>query len=158
MSPPPHPPPQLLIVYHSQSGTTEKLARTVEEGALKVQGVLVKRMPAVHVTFVDVETARVIVICSPEYFGYMAGAVKDFFDRTYDALLGKVTAKPYALVISARDDGSGALNSIERIITGLRMKRVQMPIMCRGGISPRVLTKCAELGETLAAGIELGIY
>jgi NAD(P)H-dependent FMN reductase len=150
--------PHLLIVYHSQSGVTKTLAAAVEQGALKIEGVPVNRIPAVHATSEDVETARVVVICSPEYFGYMAGAVKDLFDRTYDDLVGKVIAKPYAVVISARDDGSGALNSIERIITGLRMKRVQMPIMCVGGITKRILTKCRELGETLAAGIELGIY
>ena len=29
---------------------------------------------------------RGIVICSPEYFGYMAGGVKDFFDRACEEL------------------------------------------------------------------------
>lgn len=148
----------LLIVYHSQSGNTEQLAAAVEAGALRVRGMAVKRMKATTVTCEDLQTCRCLVICSPEYFGYMAGAVKDLFDRTYEKVREQMVGKSYALVICAGNDGTGALNSIERIIAGYKLRRVQDPIMSRGSISAPVLEECLNLGQTLAAGVDLGIY
>jgi multimeric flavodoxin WrbA len=148
----------LLIVYHSQSGATEQLASAVEEGALKIPSVKVVRLRAASATASQVQGCRALVVCSPEYFGYMAGAMKDLFDRTYEAVREHTTGKPYSAVICAGNDGSGALNSIERIIAGYRMKKVQEPLVHRGPVTALILDRCRELGETLAAGIELGIY
>ena len=151
-------PEGLLIVYHSQSGNTERLARSVEEGALSVKSVKVRRLRATDVRVEDLRASRALVICSPEYFGYMAGAIKDLFDRTYEELKEVTVGKPYAIVISAGNDGTGALNSIERIIRGYRFKKVQESIVCRGDVDSSTLAQCRELGKTLAAGIDLGIY
>jgi multimeric flavodoxin WrbA len=148
----------LLIVYHSQSGSTEAAAEAVEEGAATLGEVTVSRLRALATTPDDLENCRTLVICSPEYFGYMAGAVKDLFDRTYEGVRDHMSGKSYAVVVCAGNDGSGALTSIERIIAGFRMKKVQEPIICRGKLSPEDLSKCRRLGETLAAGIDLGIY
>jgi flavodoxin len=148
----------LLIVYHSQSGNTETVAEAVEGGATAVPEVTVCRMRASETTSSDLTNCRTLVICSPEYFGYMAGAVKDLFDRTYEGVRDHMFGKSYAVVVCAGNDGSGALTSIERIIAGFRMKKVQEPIICRGKISGEDLSKCRRLGETLAAGIDLGIY
>lgn len=150
--------PLLLIIYHSQSGNTERLARAVEEGAWSVAGVRTRLVRASVASEQELKESRAVVFCSPEYFGYMSGAVKDFFDRTYENVQEQVTGKSYALVICAGNDGSGARTSIERIITGLRMRRVQEPIVSRGDVSAPMLEKCRELGQILAAGIELGIY
>lgn len=149
---------ELLIVFHSQSGNTERLARAVEDGARSIESVNVKRLPAGRVVAEDLRKCRALVICSPEYFGYMAGAVKDLFDRTYEELREITVGKPYAVVISAGNDGTGALGSIERIIRGYRFKKVQESIICRGEALSSSLAQCRELGKTLAAGIDLGIY
>ena len=148
----------LLIVYHSQSGTTEKLARAIEEGSCRVPGVKVVCMKAVEVMAYHIEACRCIVLCSPEYFGYMAGAIKDLFDRTYEEVREKVSGKSYSVVISAGNDGTGALTSIERIIAGYKLKKVQEPIIWKGELNDDILETSARLGQTLAAGIELGIY
>jgi multimeric flavodoxin WrbA len=148
----------LLIVFHSQSGNTERLACAVEEGALSVESVNVRRMPASRVLAEDLRKSRALVICSPEYFGYMAGAVKDLFDRTYEELKEITVGKPYAVVISAGNDGTGALSSIERILRGYHFKKVQESIICKGEVVSPSLAQCHELGKTLAAGIDLGIY
>jgi multimeric flavodoxin WrbA len=149
---------ELLIVYHSQSGNTERLAMALEEGARKVEGVRTRRMKAYVVTTTDLRDCGALVVCSPEYFGYMAGAIKDLFDRTYEEIRDRVIGKSYALVISAGNDGTGALNSIECIILGYRLRRVQEPIICKGAVTEEMLEKCRNLGQTLAAGIALGIY
>jgi multimeric flavodoxin WrbA len=150
--------PILLIVYHSQTGCTEKLAAAIECGAAKVPAVAVMRLPASSVTAEHITDCRGLVVCSPEYFGYMAGAIKDVFDRTYETTHERTIGKSYTIVICAGNDGTGALNSIERIILGYRMKKVQEPLVHRGPITPQILDRCVELGEALAAGIELGIY
>jgi multimeric flavodoxin WrbA len=152
------PSPVLLIVYHSQTGNTEQLAAAVEHGAREISGVQAQRSRASTVTTEDLIQCRVLVICSPEYFGYMAGAVKDLFDRTYEESRNFTAGKPYAIVISAGNDGTGALNSIERIAAGYRLRKIQDPVVARGPIAPSTLDQCRELGKTLAAGIDLGIY
>lgn len=148
----------LLIVYHTQSGNTEMLAKAVEQGSLRVEGVCVQRMKAGLVSAEDLKSCRALVICSPEYFGYMAGAIKDLFDRTYEQVREHVIGKSYCVVICAGNDGTGALNSIERIIAGYRLKRIQEPVICRGQLTESDLDSCRELGQTIAAGLELGIY
>jgi hypothetical protein len=58
----------------------------------------------------------------------------------------------------AGNDGSGALQSIERICTGFQFKKVQTPVMTRGPIDETGLETCRELGRTMAAGLEAGIF
>jgi multimeric flavodoxin WrbA len=148
----------LLIVYHSQSGNTEILADAVQRGALREENVVIKRLAACRVTTEDLTRCRALVICSPEYFGYMAGAVKDMFDRTYEHVREKMSGKSYCIVVCAGNDGTGALKSIERIVAGWNLKKVQEPVFCRGPVTEEALAKCRELGQTLAAGISFGIY
>ena len=88
----------------------------------------------------------------------MAGAIKDLFDRTYERIHTRVRGKPYALVICAGNDGTGALASIERIVKGCGLRLVQEPLIFRGPVTQEMVDKCIELGETLAAGYDLGIY
>ena len=122
----------LLIAYHSQSGNTSSLAEAVEQGAQRVKEVTVRKLTAADISAQDIIDCRCLVICSPEYFGYMAGAIKDMFDRTYEDAREHTTGKSYALVISAGNDGTGALSSIERILLGYNVRRVQDPIIARG--------------------------
>jgi multimeric flavodoxin WrbA len=150
--------PVLLIAYHSQSGSTEKLAAAVEKGASRISSVTSLRLPAAQVTPEALESCRLLVVCSPEYFGYMAGAIKDLFDRTYEQIREHTVGKSYAVVICAGNDGTGALRGVERILMGYRMKKVQEPIVHQGDVTLDILHRCRELGETLAAGMELGIY
>ena len=151
---------QVLIVYHSQSGSTERLARAVEQGVLKTKNVQAVLKRAVNATARDIRDCNAIVLCSPEYFGYMAGAMKDFFDRTYEELKDDpaIYKKSYSVVISAGNDGTGALNHIERICKGYRFKKVQHPIICKGQVTQEVLKNCFELGMTIAEGVKAGIF
>ena len=151
---------QVLIVYHSQSGNTERLARAVEQGVLKTRNAQAVLKRAVNTTAQDVRDCNAIVLCSPEYFGYMAGAMKDFFDRTYEELKddAAIYKKSYSVVISAGNDGTGALNHIERICKGYRFKKVQHPLICKGQVTQEVLKSCFELGMTIAEGVEAGIF
>ena len=151
---------RILIIYHSQTGNTRKMAERVAEGARSIENVNVVLKRASEATLHDLMECDGLALGSPEYFGYMSGMIKDFFDRTYnDARERKeIFKKPYVVFISAGNDGRGALNSIERICRGYQFKKVYEPVVARGEIVQEVLVRCEELGQTIAAGCEAGIY
>jgi multimeric flavodoxin WrbA len=88
----------------------------------------------------------------------MSGAVKDFLDRTFYPTQDQVEGLPYALVVSAGNDGTGAVNSIERIALGYRWKRISEPIIVVGDVGDDDRRRCNELGQSMAAGVALGIF
>jgi len=151
---------KILIVYHSQSGNTQKMAQKAAQGAQSIGNVQVFLKRASEATLEDLLLCHGLVIASPEYFGYMAGLVKDFFDRTYHEARGKkeIFKKPYAALISAGNDGTGALNHIERICLGYQFKKILAPVVAKGVVDREVLAQCEELGKTIAAGCREGIY
>ncbi len=150
----------ILIIYHSQSGNTRHMADAVVRGIESVDNVTAILKPAHLATLEDLLSCSGLAIGSPEYFGYMAGQVKDFFDRTYYPARKskKIFKKPYVAFISAGNDGTGALVSIERIALGYPLKKVYEPVVAKGRITDDVLTRCEELGMTIAAGCDAGIY
>ncbi|MFC1823494.1 flavodoxin family protein [Thermodesulfobacteriota bacterium] len=151
---------KILVIYHSQTGNTEKMARHVAKGAGEIEGVNVVLKRATEAKLEDLMECEGLVIGSPEYFGYMAGMIKDFFDRTYNDARGRkeIFKKPYVAFISAGNDGAGALNHIERICTGYQFKKVYDPVVAVGEIDQETLIKCEELGKTIAAGCKENIY
>ena len=149
---------RILIVYHSQTGHTEKMAKAVADGAKAIEHTEVILKKAGEATLDDFLACSGLAIGTPENFGYMSGMIKDFFDRTYNAAQDKVFRKPYVVFISAGNDGSGALRAIERIALGYKLKNVFTPIIAKGEITDEILKQCRELGGTLAGGCEMGIY
>ena len=150
----------LLIVYHSQTGRTQAMAEAVLRGARspEVEGVETRMLRALEAGVDDLLWAGALILGTPENFGYMSGAMKDFLDRTYYPCEGKVESLPYAVFISASNDGTGALTSIERIARGYPLRPVQEPIISRGEVSDESLAKCEELGMAIAAGLELNVF
>jgi multimeric flavodoxin WrbA len=148
----------ILIVYHSQTGHTREMALAVADGAGSIEGTEVVLRKAGDATTADLLAADGLAIGTPENFGYMSGMIKDFFDRTYAAAQDKVFRKPYVVFVSAGNDGTGAVNAIERIALGYKLKKVYPPVICKGPITEEVLEKCRELGATLAGGCQMGIY
>ena len=149
---------RILIVYHSQTGNTMKMAEAVAEGARAVEGVEVILKEAAQATLEDLLTTDGLALGTPENFGYMSGMLKDFFDRTYPEVQDKVFRKPFVVFISAGNDGTGALNSIERIALGYKLKKVFEPVIARGKITAEILEKCRKLGGTIAGGCQMRIY
>jgi len=149
---------KILVVYHSQTGNTEKMAAAVAEGATSVEHTELSLKRASDATLHDLLWCDGIAIGTPENFGYMSGAMKDFFDRTFYPAQGKIFKKPYVIFISAGNDGTGAQNSVERIARGYPLKRVYDPVIAKGEVTDEILDQCRELGQTLAGGCELGIY
>ena len=131
------------------------IAGATGEGA---DGVEVRALSPLEATTEDVRRCEAIVLGTPENFGYMSGAMKFFFDTVYDELLEDTQGLPWALFVKAGNDGTGAVSAVSRIVTGLRWREVQEPIVVRGELRPEDLERCRELGAALAAGLSLGIY
>jgi len=148
----------ILVVYHSQTGHTEAMARAVAEGAAEIEHARVTLKRAGEAGLQDLLDADGIAVGTPENFGYMSGMVKDFFDRTFYAAQDKVFRKPYVVFISAGNDGRGALQAIERIALGYKFRKVYDPVIARGELTEDVLAQCRELGGVLSGGCEAGIY
>ena len=140
---------KLLIIYHSQSGNTEAMAKAVYEGALS-SGATASLKKAAEATSNDLIDCDAVILGTPNYFNYMAGAIKDFFDRVFYTTRGKVDDKPYAVFSSAGGEGKGALDSLDEICRSLRLKKAFGSIIATGKPSSEVLGECKELGRRLA--------
>ena len=151
---------KLLIVSHMPSANTRALTRAVVEGASNgdINGVDVRLTQALETGQAEVLGADAIILGTTENFGYMSGGMKDFFDRIYYPCLEKTISLPFAMFIRAGNDGLGARSSIERIVKGLGWKQVQEPLICSGGWQDSFTKQCEELGMTVAAGLDAGIF
>ena len=149
---------RLLIIHHSQTGNTSRMADAVTAGARSEPAIDINSKRAFDAGLDDLLNCHGILIGTPENFGYMSGALKDFFDRTYYPAEGKTLGLPYALFISAGNDGTGAVREIGRIATGYGWKLTAEPVISRQRLTPEDLTHCHELGAAFAAGLALGIF
>ncbi len=161
---------RLLIVYHTRTGGSLQMARAAAAAAAHEQGLTVALQAAVDSSAEHLLAADGYLFVCPENLAAVAGLMKDFFDRTYYAVLERIAGRPYALMVCAGSDGTNAVRQIERIATGWRLRDIapavivcthaQTPeaILAPKQIGPEDLARCAELGATLAAGLALGIY
>ena len=151
---------RLLIVAHAPSPNTLALRDAVAEGAAAAEtdGVEVRVLGPREAGPEDVLAAQAIILGTTENLGYMSGALKDFFDRIYYPLLEHTQGLPYAAWIRAGHDGTGTRRAIETIVTGLRWRAVQEPLVCRGPFQEAFVDDCRTLGMAVAAGLEAGVF
>lgn len=151
---------QLLIVAHAPSPNTQALVDALLKGAQHpdIEGVTSHWVPPLEATPKDVLAADGIILGTTENLGYMSGALKDFFDRCYYPVLEKKQGLPCALYIRAGLDGTGTRRAVESIVTGLRWNWVQEPLTLKGEWQNNFLKSVEELGLTMAAGLESGVF
>ncbi len=160
----------LLITYHSLTGGTRQMALAAAAGAATeptVETVLREARDAVPG---DLLAADAYLFATPENLAAMAGMMKDFFDRSYYAVLDRTAGRPYATLICAGSDGQNAARQIDRIATGWRLKAIAPAlIVCTGAQTPEAilavktlssvdLARCEALGAAMATGVQLGIF
>jgi multimeric flavodoxin WrbA len=153
-------PKKLLIVAHVPSENTQSLLDSVLRGAgsSEIEGVSVRHIKPLEAGPEDVLQADGIILGTTENFGYMSGALKDFFDRSYYPCLERTQGLPFALYIRAGMDGTGTRIAVTKITTGLRWHPIQEPLIFRGAFQIGWFDQCEELGMTMAAGLEAGIF
>jgi len=160
----------LLIVYHSLTGGTRQMSQAAAAGAGGEPDVAVRVLTAPEAGGDDMLAADGYIFASPENLAALAGKMKDFFDRSYYAVLDRINGRPYAMMICAGSDGENAARQITRIATGWRLRQVAAPlIVCTHAQTPEAilapkrigsaeLGRCTELGAAMAAGLAGGIF
>lgn len=152
---------RLLIIGHVPSPNTLALRDAVERGAHhpEIDGVDVIALSPFDADAESVLAADGVILGTTENLGYMSGALKDFFDRTYYGVLEEKQGMPYALYVRAGLDGTGTIRAVYSIATqGLRWKPICDPLWCKGEWTDAFLNEAEELGMTMAAGLEAGIF
>ena len=151
---------RLLVVAHVPSINTTRLRDAVLAGAAHpdIDGVETVAMTPFEAGPDDILAADAVILGTTENLGYMSGAMKDFFDRSYYPVLEKAQGMPYALYIRAGMDGTGTRRGVETIITGLRWRAVREPLICRGEWKEAFPGQCEEIGMAMAAGLEAGVF
>ena len=147
----------VLIVANTPADSCLQLRQAIEQGAEQGNIKIHVKQP-LDVSVDDVLQCDGIIIGTTENFGYMSGQIKDFFERIYYPCLELKQGLPTALYIKAGNDGTGALNSVERILLGLKWKVVLPALIIKGNITDKHLNYCNELAQSFCAGVDMGIF
>jgi multimeric flavodoxin WrbA len=149
----------LLVVTHSRSGSTKRLAEAVVAGALEAgTGIEIRPLDAFAAGPDDVLAASGVILGTPARFGYMSGAMKDFLERVYHPCLDRTAGLAWALFVKGDSDVAGGVTSVERIVAGLSWRR-RLPVLeVVGEILPEHVAAATELGGAMAAGLEMGLF
>ncbi|WP_375267884.1 flavodoxin family protein [Phenylobacterium sp.] len=160
----------LLIVYHTRTGGSRQMAEAALEAARGEAGVETRLLPAREAQPADLTGADGYLFVFPENLAAISGEMKEFFDRSYYPVLGRLNGRPYGLMVCAGSDGENAVRQAARIATGWRLKPVAEPIIvCTHAQTPEAIAtpkhlpaadrdRCAELGAALAAGLAMGVF
>jgi multimeric flavodoxin WrbA len=160
----------LLIVWHSRTGGARRMAQAAAEGAGQETEVRIRLLAADEAGPDDLLAADGYLFAGPENLAGLSGVMKEFFDRNYYPVLDRIQGRPYATMICAGSDGTGAARQIARLTTGWRLRAVAEPlIVCtraqtpeaigaEKSLTPEALAGCRELGQALAAGLALGVF
>ena len=160
----------LLVIHHSMTDGARQMAQAALEGAMAESNIAVGGLHATEAAPEDLLAAHGYIFVTPENLASMAGVMKDFFDRCYYPLLDQIQGRPYATMICAGSDGTGAARQIARIATGWRLKPIAEPLIVITGAqtpeaiaAPKIikaedLARCEELGAAFSAGLATGIF
>ena len=118
---------KLLIVYHSRTGGSRQMAEAAADAAKDEAQTTLLTAGAAGPE--DLLRADGFIFCAPENLAAIAGVMKDFFDRSYYPVLGRIEGRPYAQMVCAGSDGENAVRQTARIAQGWRLKVVQEPII-----------------------------
>lgn len=163
---------RLLIVHHSPTRSMQALLDQVLAGAhdedvQSGDGVEVVVRPALEATAEDVLAADGYLLGTTANFGYMSGALKNFFDSTFlaiggsldpsgtpgdaDDATGDTAGRPYGLWLHGRYDLTGAQRSVESIVGALGWRRGYDVLGVLGEVDDAANEAAYELGATIAA-------
>jgi multimeric flavodoxin WrbA len=143
-----------LLVIHHTPGTSlpamldAVLAGTTADG---ISGVSSTAIAALEATSEQVLAADAVIVGTPANLGYMSGALKHFFDTVYNDCLDHTVGRPWGMFVHGESDTTGAVASIDRVVTGLRWQKVTPDVAPVGELHDNDLERCWELGASVAA-------
>ncbi len=108
----------VLVLYDSKTGNTEKMADAVAEGARKVEGASVTVKSVSSATLEDALSADAIIVGSPTYYGNMSSAIKAYFDESFK-IHGKLRGKVGGAFTSSGGTACGAETTLLAILQSM---------------------------------------
>lgn len=144
---------QIMIIYHSQQyGNTKKMAELVAEGCQSI--------PGVEISMINVNEERVdmdefaacdgVALGSPDYFSYVAGGIKQFFDDAWIARrAGQSTGDKPCVIFMSHGGGGRAMASLEKLCGSMKYEPVVAPLSCQRAPSGDAAEGCLALGKAL---------
>ena len=138
----------VLIVYHSMSGNTRAAAEAVAEGVRKVPGAEPIVLEALNAGTDDLLSCDALAVGTPDYFSYMAGGLKDFFDRTFYPTEGRVTDKPTGIFVT-HGGGGKAVESVKSICRTFKFRIACKPVIVLNHPDEPARQQLQEMGELL---------
>lgn len=144
---------KLLIVHHSPTDNVQEIADAVISGANyeEIENVEVVVKEALEATTADVLAADGYIVGTTANFGYISGALKHFFDTTFNETHKETIKRPFSYWIHGGYDTTGAENAMKSITTGYGWQLVTDPLVFTGEVTSEHLEQAYELGATLAA-------
>lgn len=140
---------KVLIVYHSLGGNTKAAAEAVALG-VKAAGADPDLKEGLKAGSEDLLACDAIAAGTPDYFSYMAGGLKDFFDRSFYPTQEKVTGKPCGIFVT-HGGGGKAVDSVKSVCAAFKFKVVAEPVLVKNRPDAAAVEKLKALGKTLAA-------
>jgi NAD(P)H dehydrogenase (quinone) len=153
---------KIAIVYHSETGNTQKMADLVREGCLLVPGIVARCMPVGDVDDDYVVEAKAVILGSPTYEGACSWQMKRYLDTQAKGLAGKLGG----VFASQNWPGGGGGSFAEMtMIAGMLVRGMLVysggiaqgkPYLHFGAVSRRApeeelyRERCLKLGENIA--------
>jgi NAD(P)H-dependent FMN reductase len=147
--------PTLLIVHHTPSPALHAMFDAVRSGAGtdELEDVEVVTRAALTAGPADVLAADAYVLGAPANIGYMAGALKHFFDQVYYPCLEETPRRPYGVYVHGNENTTGAVGAIESIAGALGWRKASETVTVMGQPEQGDLDACWELGATVGASL-----
>jgi len=141
---------KILIVYYSQTGNTEKMARAVEEGAKSVVGINVEVKYFVRPE--ELEEADAIILGMPTYYHDIGMDMKNLLEGASKQeinLKGKVGA-----AFGSYGWSGEAPNILTEIMKNqFEMDVIEPALRIKYNPDSKALEECRKLGKTVAEKI-----
>ena len=149
---------EVLVLYYSRTGNVEAMAKAVAEGVNSVEGASSKLRRVDYANVDDLISCDAVAFGSPNYFGFMAGVMKDFFDNAW-SVREKVSGKLAVAFTCGGSSSNAALLSLEKMYSAFKLEKASEGVVWgireQGTLSEPNLTACKKIGEALAkAAIE----
>lgn len=142
--------PKLLVVYDSQTGNTEKMAKAVAEGAESVEGVEV--VLKYYVQPKELEEVSAIIFGSPTYHHDMTLPIKHILEEASKANV-KLQGKIGAVFGSYGWSGEAPKLILEVLKNRFGMETIDLELTMLYTPDNDGLEKCRNLGKTVAEKI-----
>lgn len=137
---------KVIVLYDSLSGNTQAAAEAIAAGASDVPQCEVHLMKAVNLDMAALERAEAVALGSPNYYSYVSGRLKTFFDLGYRNAAFK--GKPF-VAFATHGGGGGITPLIEKLAGWLGMARAAEGIDIVRTPSDDDLVRCRRMGNQL---------